>query len=146
MNLKIRRTAVWASLCTALLMGGAVQTVSAEKAGVEQSTRRVTGTVVDQTGEAVLGASILERGTTNGTTTDFDGKFSLDVRQGATLVVSYIGYKTQEVRVGSQSMLRIVMEEDAAGLDEVVVMGYGVQKKKLVTGATVHVTGEKLSA
>jgi len=117
-----------------------------ETAGVEQSTRRITGSIVDQTGEAVLGASILEKGTTNGTTTDFDGNFTLDVRSGATLVVSYIGYKTQEVRVGNQSTLRIVMEEDSESLEEVVVMGYGVQKKKLVTGATVQVTGEKLAA
>ena len=119
---------------------------AADVAGVEQSTKKVTGTVVDPSGESVIGASILEKGTTNGTITDFDGNFRLDVKPGATLVISYIGYKTQEVKVGNLSNLHVVMEEDAESLEEVVVMGYGVQKKKLVTGATIQVDGEKLAA
>ena len=104
----------------------------------------VTGTVVDAMGP-VIGASIMEKGTTNGTVTDFDGNFSLNVKPGATIVVSFIGFKTQEIAVGNQSTFNITMEDDNAVLEEVVVVGYGVQKKKLVTGATVEVKGEDIT-
>jgi TonB-linked SusC/RagA family outer membrane protein len=93
----------------------------------------------------VIGASIMEKGTTNGTVTDFDGNFSLNVKPGATIVVSFIGFKTQEIAVGNQSTFNIKMEDDNAVLEEVVVVGYGVQKKKLVTGATVEVKGEDIT-
>lgn len=145
MKIMIKRTAILASLCAALLCGGIVQMYAADIAGVEQSTRKITGTVIDETGEAVIGASILEKGTTNGTITDFEGNFRLDVKPGATLVVSYIGYSTQEVKVGNMNNVRVTMQEDSENLDEVVVVGYGVQKKKLVTGATVQVKGEQLA-
>ena len=87
----------------------------------------------------------MEKGTTNGTVTDFDGNFSLNVKPGATIVVSFIGFKTQEIAVGNQSTFNITMEDDNAVLEEVVVVGYGVQKKKLVTGATVEVKGEDIT-
>ena len=87
----------------------------------------------------------MEKGTTNGTVTDFDGNFSLNVKPGATIVVSFIGFKTQEIAVGNQSTFNIKMEDDNAVLEEVVVVGYGVQKKKLVTGATVEVKGEDIT-
>ena len=77
--------------------------------------------------------------------TDFDGNFTLNVKPGATLVVSYIGYTTQEIAVGNQANFNITLKEDNALLDEVVVVGYGVQKKKLVTGATVEVKGEDIA-
>ena len=94
----------------------------------------------------VIGASVVEKGnTSNGVVTDFDGNFTINVKPGATLVISYIGYTTQEVPVGNQANISITMQEDNALLDEVVVVGYGVQKKKLVTGATVQVKGEELS-
>ena len=111
---------------------------------VQQATKKITGTVVDAMGP-VIGASIMEKGTTNGTVTDFDGNFSLNVKPGATIVVSFIGFKTQEIAVGNQSTFNIKMEDDNAVLDEVVVVGYGVQKKKLVTGATVEVKGEDIT-
>jgi len=93
----------------------------------------------------VIGASVVEKGTTNGTVTDFDGNFSLNVKPGATIVVSFIGFETQEIKVGEQSNFNITMKDDNAVLDEVVVIGYGVQKKKLVTGATVQVKGEDIA-
>ena len=111
---------------------------------VQQATKKITGTVVDAMGP-VIGASIMEKGTTNGTVTDFDGNFSLNVKPGATIVVSFIGFKTQEIAVGNQSTFNIKMEDDNAVLEEVVVVGYGVQKKKLVTGATVEVKGEDIT-
>jgi TonB-linked SusC/RagA family outer membrane protein len=96
----------------------------------------VTGTVTDANGVPLSGANIVEKGTTNGVTADFDGNFSLQVTDGdAVLVVSYIGYATREVPVANQTTLNITLEESAAGLDEVVVVGYGTQKKKDLTGS-----------
>ena len=111
---------------------------------VQQATKKITGTVVDAQGP-VIGASVMEKGTTNGTVTDFDGNFALNVNPGATIVISYIGYETQEIKVGNQSNINITLNEDDAVLEEVVVVGYGVQKKKLVTGATVQVKGEEIA-
>ena len=111
---------------------------------VQQATKKITGTVVDAQGP-VIGASVMEKGTTNGTVTDFDGNFTLNVHPGATIVISYIGYETQEIVVGNQSNINITLNEDDAVLEEVVVVGYGVQKKKLVTGATVQVKGEEIA-
>ena len=93
----------------------------------------------------VIGASVVEKGTTNGTVTDFDGNFSLNVKPGATIVISFIGFETQEIKVGNQDNFQITMKDDNAVLEEVVVVGYGVQKKKLVTGATVQVKGEDIA-
>lgn len=87
----------------------------------------------------------MEKGTSNGTVTDFNGNFSLSVKPGATIIVSYVGYKKKEIVVGNQSKFDITLESDNAMLDEVVVVGYGVQKKKLVTGATVQVKGDDIA-
>ncbi len=111
---------------------------------VQQAAKKITGTVVDAMGP-VIGASVVEKGTTNGTVTDFDGNFSLNVKPGATIVVSFIGFETQEISVGDQNHFDITMSDDNAVLEEVVVVGYGVQKKKLVTGATVQVKGEDIA-
>ena len=139
---------------TALLMGtmaclGLGYSSNAYAAGapqeIQQATKKITGTVVDASGP-VIGASVVEKGKSgNGVITDFDGNFSLSVSPGATLVISYIGYETQEIKVGNQSTLSITLKEDNAQLDEVVVVGYGTQKKKLVTGATVQVKGEDIA-
>ncbi|MDR1814853.1 MAG: TonB-dependent receptor, partial [Tannerella sp.] len=102
-------------------------TVSAQK--------RVTGTVLDASGETVIGANVVEKGTTNGTSTDSDGKFVLTVGDNAVLQISYVGYVTQEIKVGNQTNLNITLLEDAQTLDEVVVVGYGTQRKKDLTGA-----------
>ena len=111
---------------------------------VQQATKKITGTVVDAQGP-VIGASVMEKGTTNGTVTDFDGNFTLNVNPGATIVISYIGYETQEIKVGNQSNINITLSEDDAVLEEVVVVGYGTMKKKLVTGATVQVKGDDIA-
>jgi TonB-linked SusC/RagA family outer membrane protein len=111
---------------------------------VQQATKKITGTVVDAQG-AVIGASVVEKGTSNGTVTDFDGNFTLNVSPGATIVISYIGYQTQEIAVGSRDNFSITMNEDDSVLEEVVVVGYGTMKKKLVTGATVQVKGEDIA-
>lgn len=95
----------------------------------------IQGIVKDQTGETVIGASVMEKGTTNGTITGIDGDFSLNMSSNGTLVVSFVGYKTQEVQVKGQKQLQVVLSEDAEMLDEVVVIGYGTMKKSDLTGA-----------
>ena len=107
-------------------------------------TVRISGTVSDKFGP-VMGASIIESGTQNGATTGMDGDFTLQVKPGANIEISFIGYKTQVIAVGDQTVFNVMLEEDTELLEEVVVVGYGVQKKKLVTGSTVQVKGEDLA-
>ena len=103
-------------------------------------TLTVNGKVIDQTGEAIIGASILIQGTTNGAITDFNGSFTIpDVDAKATMVVSYIGYKTQNIAVNGQTIFNITLREDTETLDEVVVVGYGVQRKSDLTGSVASV-------
>ena len=145
MNRKFRKTALLMSAMALLGLGYSSNANAAESPQeVQQATKKITGTVVDAQGP-VIGASVVEKGTTNGTVTDLDGNFSLNVNPGATIVLSFIGYETQEIKVGSQDNFQITMKDDNAVLDEVVVVGYGVQKKKLVTGATVEVKGEDIA-
>ena len=107
--------------------------------------RTVTGTVVDDLGQPLIGVSILEKGTTNGVITDMDGNFSLKLTsENPTLVFSYIGYKTQEVSVGGKTTLNVTMSEDAEQLDEVVVVGYGVQKKSSMTASVSSVSSKEI--
>lgn len=114
--------------------------------GRNTSGKKVTGEVTSATdGSLLIGVSVQVQGSSMGTITDLDGKYSLDVNAGETLVFSYIGFKTQSVKVGTSSTINVVLEEDNEVLDEVVVVGYGVQKKKLVTGATVQVKGENIA-
>ena len=103
----------------------------------------VTGKIVDKNGDPVIGANVLVRGTTNGTISDMDGRFSLDVPQNAVLQVSYIGYLTQEVQVKDQDKLNILLREDTQSLEEVVVVGYGTQKKGEVASAISSIKSEK---
>ncbi len=107
-------------------------------------TKKVTGVVKDASGESVIGASVLEKGTTNGTITDFDGNFTLTVHNNATLLVSFIGYTAQEIPVAGKTSLVIIIKEDAEMLDEVVVVGYGSQKKESVVGAISQVSSKEL--
>ena len=98
--------------------------------------RQISGTVIDGTGEPVIGANVLEVGTTNGVITDIDGKFKLQgVQPNAKIQVSFIGYISQTVTVGNQSNIKVTLKEDAQALDEVVVVGYGTMKKTDVTGS-----------
>ena len=148
MNLKIKKNALVASACMAFLLGGAPQVWAADFDSVtaaQQQTKKITGTILDQAGIPVIGANVLEKGTSNGTITNLDGKFTLNVKPGATLHISYIGYKVEEITVGSAQNYQITLKEDTERLDEVVVVGYGIQKKKLVTGATVEVKGEDIA-
>ena len=104
---------------------------------------KVSGTVVDAAGEAVIGASVMVKGTSTGTITDFDGNFTLqNVPEKASLVISYVGYRNQTIAVAGKNQLNVTLEEDRQLLDEVVVVGYGVQRKSDVTGALTRV-GEK---
>ena len=111
-----------------------------------QNTVTVKGVVTSGTdGLPLIGVNVLEKGTTNGTVTDIDGNFSLTLPAGSQLQISYIGFLEQTLTVSEgQTELNVVMKEDSQSLDEVVVVGYGVQKKKLVTGATVQVKGDDL--
>jgi len=108
-----------------------------------QSTaqRTVSGTVTDASGEALIGVNILEQGTDKGTITDFDGNFEISVSEGATLVFSYTGYTSQEIAVGSQSQIDVILQAGAV-LEEVVVTGYGTQRSKEVTGSIASVKAE----
>ncbi|MFQ8972459.1 MAG: SusC/RagA family TonB-linked outer membrane protein [Bacteroides uniformis] len=146
MNLNFRRTALLVGICSAVSLTYTPQLFAASVDAIDavQQAKKITGTVTDAMGP-VIGANVLEKGTTNGVITDIDGNFTLNVQPGATIVVSFIGYQPQEIVVGNQTRFKIQLKEDTELLDEVVVVGYGVQKKKLVTGATVEVKGEDIA-
>lgn len=120
--------------------------LSAESAKSSQvSQRKVTGMVTDEKGEPVIGANVVEKGTTNGTVTDMDGKYSLTISSGASLLISYIGYNTQEVKAGSGNVVNISLREDTEALDEVVIIGYGTVKKSDLTGSVGSVQMKDVS-
>ena len=107
---------------------------------------QITGHVADMKGEAIIGANVTLKGTTNGTITDFDGHFTLNVNDpNGILAVSFIGYKTKEVKIGEKTIFQIILEEDTETLDEVVVVGYGTQTKKSLTGAVSDVKSDALT-
>lgn len=110
-----------------------------------QNKVSISGTVRDAMGEPVIGASVVEKGTTNGTVTDLDGNFSLSVSSGATLEISFIGFKTQEIKVEPGKAINVTLKEDTEVLDEVVVVGFGTQKKVNLTGAVGVVTQEEIA-
>ena len=113
--------------------------------GAFAQSKTVLGTVLDKTGESVIGASVVVKGTTNGTITDFDGKFTLqNVPDNGTIQVSFVGYKTVDIQVKGQSTVKIILEEDTETLDEVVVIGYGTQKKVNLTGAVASVSTDDI--
>ena len=108
---------------------------------------RVTGKVIDANGEPVIGASVMVKGTTNGAVTDLDGNYTIsNVPSGASLNISYVGYRTQTIPVGGKQSINVTLEEDKQLLDEVVVVGYGVQRKSDVTGALTRVGEKELNA
>ncbi len=127
-----------------------VLTTHAELASVpvtQQAGKGVTGVVIDNLGETVIGASVMIKGTTTGSITDFDGRFALEnVAQGQIIQISYIGYLTQEIKYTGQSVLQVKLLEDLQKLDEVVVIGYGTQRKANLTGAVTQVSGEVLES
>ena len=112
----------------------------------QKENKKITGTIVDDNGEPVIGANVSIKGSTVGTITDIDGNFSLDAMSPQTLLISYIGYETQEITVSNQSVYNIKLSEDTQALDEVVVVGYGTQKKINLTGAVATVTPEDIQS
>ena len=112
----------------------------------QSAPKKVTGTVVDASGIPVIGANVMVKGTSIGTITDMNGNFALDVPKDAVLEVSYIGYSSQVLKVGEQNNLNISLNEDTQALDEIVVVGYGVSRKKDLTGAVAAVKGSDLAS
>lgn len=146
MNLYFKKTAMLVGVCSVFSMGYSPQLYA--KASVDaietvQQSKKITGTVSDDLGP-IVGANVLEKGTTNGMITDMDGNFSLEVKPGATLVISFIGYVTQEIKITNQSKLTITLKEDSEVLDEVVVVGYGTMKKSDLSGASVSMSEEAM--
>ena len=99
----------------------------------QQNKKTVSGIVKDENGEPIIGANVVEKGTTNGTVTDMDGKYTLTVTLGGSLQISYIGFNEQVIKVGKESLINITLHEDTQSLDEVVVVGYGTVKKGNLT-------------
>ena len=109
-----------------------------------RESKKITGTVRDASGQPIIGANVMVKGTTNGTITDLDGHFTLEAPEGSTLQISYIGYTNQEIPVGDRSVLSVALREDTQALDEVVVVGYGTMKKSDLTGSISNIKSDKL--
>ena len=145
------RSGLIAGLCLSSLVSsyaipGGVDATKAknESVMITQQAKRVSGVVTDSAGEPIPGANVVQKETTNGTVTDMNGKYTLDVPNNATLVISFIGYTTKEIKVGSQSVLNVSLVEEAIGLNEVVAIGYGYVKKKDLTGAVSTVSADDM--
>lgn len=110
-----------------------------------QASRKITGVIKGEDGEPIVGANVVEKGTTNGTITDIDGRFSLEVTVGTVLQVSYIGYNTQDIRIIDKASYDIILTEDAKTLDEVIVVGYGTMRKRDLTGAVSQLKGDDIA-
>lgn len=146
MNLNFRKTALLAGICSVFSLGYTPQLFavsSTDTVEAVQQTRKITGTVSDEMGP-IVGANVLEKGTTNGVITDINGNFTLNVKLGATIVVSFIGYVNQEIKITNQAKLDVTLKEDSEMLDEVVVVGYGTMKKSDLSGASVSMGEDKI--
>ncbi len=133
---------VFVSISQAIASDVALQNPDNDIAGVTQTKKRITGTVLDEQGFPVTGANIVEKGTTNGIITDLDGKFTLEVGDNAVLLISYIGFNTIEKAVGEESTIDVKMEQSVVNLNEVVAIGYGTQKRREITGSVANVSEE----
>lgn len=131
-------------VCPTLMMANAIPENFALEEKIQQKT--IKGTVKDNQGIPLPGVSIVVKGTVRGASTDFDGNYSISVDEGDVLVFSYVGFTPQEVAVGNSTTIDVVLEEDVAQLDEVVVVGYGTQSKKDLTGSVVVVKGDEIAA
>jgi TonB-linked SusC/RagA family outer membrane protein len=139
----IRLTIIF--LCAGIGFCSGLTPAAYEMKSIQQQTKNISGVVVDNKGEALIGVNVFIKGTSNGSITDVDGKFSISqVSPNATLVVSYVGYVTQEFVVGNRSSFDIRLVEDSQALEEVVVVGYGVQKKETLTGAVTAIKAEDI--
>jgi len=146
MNRKIRRISLVLGLCSVMVLGYTPQAMAAKStaAAAQQQAKRVKGSVYDSMGP-IMGATVMEKGTNNGAITDVDGNFVIKLNDpNATLVVSYLGYVTQEIKVGGKSEVFVSLESEDRNLNEVVVIGYGTQRKEAVTGSVASVKGESL--
>lgn len=145
MNLDLKKTALIVSACSFFSMGFPLPVLATPDMGVEavQQSKRITGTVSDAMGP-IIGANVLEKGTSNGMITDMNGNFTLTVTPGATIVVSFIGYVSQEIKITNQTRLDIVLKEDSEMLDEVVVVGYGTMKRSDLSGASVSMSEDAI--
>lgn len=143
MNIKLRKINLFWGLCLPgfLYVPQVWANENTYSIEVVQQTRRITGTVYDSMGP-LIGATIKEKGTGSGTVSDMDGKFSINVKPGATLVISYVGYITKELTVGNQNTFRVSLEEQGHNLNDVVVIGYGTQRKEAVTGSVANIKGD----
>ena len=142
MSFKAKKTAVFVGLCFLGMISAQQASAATESVASVQQTKQATGHVTDSQGP-LIGATVMEKGTNNGTVTDFDGNFSLNVKPGATLVISYVGYVTQEIKAGDG--VRVNLKEDGHLVNEVVVIGYGTQRREAVTGSVANIGGEKLN-
>ena len=115
---------------------------SMSNSGMQQKNRKITGTITDPMGSPIIGANIIVKGSTQGTITDLDGKYSIEVEGNSILQISYIGYNTLEIPVTNQTILNIKLQEDTQKLDEVVVVGYGTQTKREITGSITNVSSK----
>ena len=147
MDLKFKKSVMLMGVCSVLgaaLPSDAYAGAKESPVAAVQQAKKVQGTVTDDMGP-VIGATVKIKGTNNGVITDFDGKYAINAKPGDVLVITFVGAKPQEVKVGNATTYNVKLESNSQELEEVVVVGYGVQKKKLVTGATVEVKGENIA-
>ena len=147
MDLKFKKSVMLMGVCSVLgaaLPSDAYAGAKESPVAAVQQAKKVQGTVTDDMGP-VIGATVKIKGTNNGVITDFDGKYAINAKPGDVLVITFVGAKPQEVKVGNASTYNVKLESNSQELEEVVVVGYGVQKKKLVTGATVEIKGENIA-
>ena len=147
MDLKFKKSVMLMGVCSVLgaaLPSDAYAGAKESPVAAVQQAKKVQGTVTDDMGP-VIGATVKIKGTNNGVITDFDGKYTINAKPGDVLVITFVGAKPQEVKVGNATTYNVKLESNSQELEEVVVVGYGVQKKKLVTGATVEIKGENIA-
>ena len=142
MSFKAKKTAMLVGLCCLGMISTQQASAATTAVASVQQTKQATGYVADSQGP-LIGATVKEKGTSNGTVTDFNGFFSLNVKPGATLVVSYVGYESQEIKAGDN--VKVNLKEDGHVVNEVVVIGYGTQRREAVTGSVANIGGEKLN-
>ena len=142
MSFKAKKTALFVGLCFLGMVSAQQASAATESVASVQQTKQVSGHVTDSQGP-LIGATVMEKGTNNGTVTDYDGNFSLNVQPGTTLVISYVGYISQEVKAADG--MRVNLKEDGHVVNEVVVIGYGTQRREAVTGSVANIGGDKLN-
>jgi len=142
------RKHIFYALCLAVLLPWGFNSLAAktmEVTSTEQQTGNISGTIIDQNGEPLIGVNVTIKGASSGAITDLDGRFRVQASVGATLIVSYVGYETQEIVIRNTSSLNITLKEDAKTLDEVVVIGYGTSRRKDITGSVSSVKAKDLN-